>query len=170
MLWLKLALRQPDACLRAALAMEAGYWDLRRDAASTGLQLYLGDYGRYDNGFEGENPRAAEGVVEVRIAPARLRLEKALRSALLALSRLPVLSLLFKGGLYLYLILLSLLYTLKTRRRGLVLPLMLLLYGLGLVFGPVSGNSRYFFPILALAPFLCTLSSALPRRQDPSDT
>ena len=86
------------------------------------------------------------------------------------LSRLPVLSLLFKGGLYLYLILLSLLYTLKTRRRGLVLPLMLLLYGLGLVFGPVSGNSRYFFPILALAPFLCTLSSALPRRQDPSDT
>ncbi|MBQ9408141.1 MAG: folate family ECF transporter S component [Clostridia bacterium] len=159
-LWRKLGRKSPDTYLRAYLAMEAGYWDLRGDAPSSGLQLYLGDYGRYENGFEGENLRATPGLVEVSVSRFSLRLQKLVSSLVLGLSRLPVLSLLFRSGSYLSLCLLAFLYALKTRRRVWILPLMLVLYGIGLGFGPVSGHSRYAFPILVCAPFAIFLCAA----------
>ena len=149
-----------SASLRAWLAMDASYWDLRHDAASSGLQLYLGDYGKYENGIEGDNPRATPGMVEVKVSDFSLKLQKLARSLVLALSRLPVLSLLFKSGTYLYLCLIALAYTLKTRQKTWILPLMLLLYGIGLSLGPVSGHSRYAFPILVCAPFTVFLCIA----------
>ncbi|MBQ9409685.1 MAG: hypothetical protein IJU28_09910, partial [Clostridia bacterium] len=127
---------------------------------SSGLQLYLGDYGRYENGFEGENLRATPGLVEVGVSRFSLRLQKLVSSLVLGLSRLPVLSLLFRSGSYLSLCLLAFLYALKTRRRGWILPLMLVLYGIGLGLGPVSGHSRYAFPILVCAPFAIFLCAA----------
>ena len=166
-LWFRLT---SDAYPRAYMAMEASYWDLSHDPASSGLQLYLGDYGKYENGIEGDNPRATQGVVEIRVSEISLKLQKLVRSLVLALSRLPVLSFLFRSGTYLYLCLIVFVYALKTHHRSWILPLTLLLYGFGLGFGPVSGNSRYAFPILVCAPFIALLCVALPQKSISFET
>ena len=158
-----------DAYLRAALSMAASYWDLRQDAAGSGLILPLGDYGRYENGFDGESGRATEGVVEIGMHPWQLKIQRFARSALLLLSRLPFVSLLFKSGTYLYACLLGLIYAIKARKRGWIFLLTLVLYGVGLCFGPISGSSRYAFPILFCAPSTLLLGCVMAGRQKNTD-
>ena len=169
-IWLKLGLRYPLTYLRAALAMDSLYWDLRKDPVDSGLILYLGDYGRYEDGFTFENPRLTEGVVEIRVSDGAFKAQRVLRGALMGISRLPIMSLLFKCGTYLSCLVIALAYLLKTRRRGASLLLTMILWGVGLAFGPISGSSRYAFPIIALGPFLTVLSALLPARRAGKET
>ena len=160
--WLQMGLKKPGLYLRAALGMAAWYWDTRLGASDSGLVLYLGDYGVYDNGFAGDNPRSTPGYVEIDVSNTNLKLESALKSALLILCRIPPLGLLFKSAPYLMALVLALSFALAHKRKAALLPLVLLLYGLALTFGAQSGFSRYAFPIMLCAPFAVSLSALSP--------
>lgn len=163
--WLQMGLKKPGLYLRAALGMAAWYWDTRLGASDSGLVLYLGNYGVYDNGFSGDNPRSTPGYVEVSVSDTNLKLESALKSALLILCRVPPLGLLFKSAPYLMALMLALGFALSRKRTAALFPLVLLLYGLALTLGAQSGFSRYAFPIMLCAPFAVTLSAIAPSKQ-----
>ena len=164
--WLKLGLRFPDSYLKATLTMASRYWDVRHNK---GLILYAGDYKTYENGFEGETNRS-EGVSDVKISNKALKLQGYLKSALRSVSRLPVVSLLFASGTYLFLLIIGALYVTQKRKRGFSLPLMLLVYGALLVLGPISGSSRYAYPIIVCAPFTLALCAVLPEKQQINES
>ena len=167
--WLSMGLRHPGTYLRAALCMGSDYWDLRRDAADSGLLVYLGDYGRFEDGIRGENPRAEAFGVEYRVSDSRLRLIRYIKSGVLALSRLPGVSLLFRPGLYLYALIFAVFHMSRRRCRGAVLPLTLILLGFGLVLSPLSGSTRYAFPILLCAPAAVVWCICFSKKNNPDE-
>ena len=165
-IWMKMGLKHPGVYVRAALAMGSWYWDTRISGADNALVLYAGDYGRFDNGLNNEYIRMTPGYVQIRMSSFNLRACAYLRSALLALSRLPLFGLIFKSGPYL-LSLIAVWGWMKARKKaGRLLPLTLILYGLGLMLSPVSGFSRYAYPIMLAFPFAACAGALMPPRNE----
>lgn len=167
--WLTMGLRHPGSYLKAALCMESDYWDLRRDAPDNGLLLYLGDFGRFEDGFTGEDPRAEAFGVDYRMNEASLSAARVLKSGILALSRLPMISWLFRPALYLYALVLVFAYLCKKRAPGKALALTPILLGLGLVFAPLGGSTRYAYPIILCAPSVCLWCIAIGQKKNSPD-
>lgn len=110
----------------------------------------------------------AEGYVQPRYNPKRLVLAEGVRGLIQSVAEIPPLALLFRTSVYLYAALLAFTRMGIQRRRGGGLLLILLAYGVGLCFVPISGSVRYAFPIFAAAPILCLISLGMPRRKSNS--
>ncbi|MBQ4453095.1 MAG: hypothetical protein II912_12105 [Clostridia bacterium] len=163
--WLGMGLRRPGTYLRAALGMAARYWDIRLDATDSGTVLYMGDYGRYEYGVSGEFMRMTPGYVEIHVSDTGLKLVNLAKSALLAVSRLPVIGLLFKSGPYLLSLIALTAWMLKNKRQGVVFPVTFILYGLALTLSARSGFSRYAFPLMLTIPFMTALCAVMPEKK-----
>lgn len=168
-LWLRGLKEHPGTYLRAALTMGADYWDLRMKAEESRLLIYGGDHAHVretaGQTFEPEIP----GYVEVDVGAWTPVTSRLLRSAVRAVSKLPGLSLLFAGGSYLGFLLLALTHQIRKRKPGKVLTLTLILFGIGLVFAPIGGSSRYLFPVLLTSPLIGMISARMPERMTAQD-
>lgn len=166
-LYARLLKKDASPYVRALLSMGAGYWSLRGlEGQNTGI-VYMGDYGTYMSSGK-TYKRMAEGYVEPHYNPKRLIWAERVRSMAQCIAEIPPFSLLFQSSLYLYAVLFVFAGMGVQRRRGRGLLLILLAYGVGLCFVPISGSVRYAFPVFAAAPILCLLGLGMPgRREEP---
>ena len=163
--WKQMGLRKPEVYLNTLLSMQSKYWELKRNPMRWQTMLYAGDYGRYQDGFE-ENPRnLGEGVFEYKLSSTDLKIHYGVKHLILLLTGFPVISMLFKCGTYLYALMFAILYGFIKRKRGISLIISLLLYGLCLGFGPVSGSGRYAFPIVFSVPIILPAILLMPSRK-----
>lgn len=149
--------------VRALLSMGAGYWSPRAPKTPGAGLVYMGDYGTYTSSGK-THKRMAEGYVQPHYEPQRLVWAERMRSMIQCAAEIPLLALLFQSSLYLYVVLFALAKMSVQHRRGGMLLLILLAYGVGLCFVPVSGSIRYAFPVFAAAPILCMLGLGMPKR------
>ncbi len=169
--WKQMGLRKPWLYLNPVLSLASKYWELKKNPTGWQVLVYLGDYGRYQDGFE-ENPRdLSEGVFEYRLSDTDLKLHYYVKSFIKLLSGLPVVNMLFKCGTYLFALLFGLFYGLIKRKRGISLIISILAYGICLGFGPVSGSGRYAFPIVFSVPIILPAVLLLPdKKKDPAES
>lgn len=126
--------------------------------------VYMGDYGTYTASGE-TRQRKAEGYVEPHYDSQRLVWAEGVQSLIRNFAEVPPFTLLFQSSLYLYAVLFTLAKMGVQHRRGRGVLLILLAYGVGLCFVPISGSVRYAFPLFAAAPVLCVLGLGMPKRE-----
>ena len=167
-LYARLLRKDASPYARALLSMGAGYWSPRPAKKTSGAIVYMGDYGTYTASSGETRKRMAEGYVQPRYNPKRLVWAEGMQGLIQSVAEIPPLALLFRTSVYLYAALLAFTRMGIQRRRGGGLLLILLAYGAGLCFVPISGSVRYAFPIFAAAPILCLISLGMPRREPDS--
>ncbi len=167
-LYVRLLRKDASPYARAILSMGASYWSPRAAEKVGASIVYMGDYRTYTASGE-TRKRKAEGYVEPHYDPQRLVWAESVQSLIRNFAEVPPFALLFQSSLYLYAVLFALAKMGVQRRRGRGLLLILLAYGVGLCFVPISGSIRYAFPIFAAAPVLCLLGLGMPKRGPSTD-
>lgn len=163
-LYARLLKKDASPYARAVLSMGASYWSPRAvEKVGAGI-VYMGDYGTYTASGE-TRQRKAEGYVEPHYDSQRLVWAEGVQSLIRNFAEVPPFTLLFQSSLYLYAVLFTLAKMGVQHRRGRGVLLILLAYGVGLCFVPVSGSVRYAFPLFAAAPVLCVLGLGMPKRE-----
>ena len=164
-LYMRLPKKDASAYARTVLAMGAQYWSPRMVQTSPGSIVYMGFYGKTQKLLGKTYPRVVKGYVEPYYDQKRLVWAERAKKLIQSVARIPPFTLLFQSSLYLYAVLFALAKMGVRRRRGRGLLLILLAYGVGLCFVPVSGSVRYAFPLFAAAPVLCVLGLGMPKRE-----
>lgn len=164
-LYTRLPKKDASAYARTVLAMGAQYWSPRMVQTSPGSIVYMGFYGKTQKLLGKTYPRVVKGYVEPHYDQKRLVWAERAKKLIQSVARIPPFTLLFQSSLYLYAVLFALAKMGVQHRRGRGVLLILLAYGVGLCFVPVSGSVRYAFPLFAAAPVLCVLGLGMPKRE-----
>lgn len=140
--WRDMFRRHPDAYIQAFISnCYAGFYVQHETPLS---------YTRYDNREVRNYPELCVPLPD-RVA----RLEPDIQAALRAVQHLPGLGLLFRIGLFPWMILLLFLDALRRKRYGFILPLLPSILSVAVLFAaPVSGSYRYAMPLTYAIPFL----------------
>ncbi|MCR4620747.1 MAG: folate family ECF transporter S component [Clostridiales bacterium] len=172
--WKDLGLRRPGLYLNTILSMQSKFWELKRNPIRWQTALYMGNYSKFVDGLNNNAPenRNPDNLIKYSLSQSTITVLKAIKSFTLTLSSVPVIGLLFKSGTYLLGLLCCAFYCLTKRKRATSMILSLVAYAVCLGFGPISGSSRYVFPIVYSAPIiipaLCMMSSR-SKKNNPAE-